>query len=128
MNGAAEIPLPIALAIALCLLSGAFLTLAGAIGLVTFRTFYQRVHSPTLGSSMGMFLILVSSILFFSASRGRPVFHELLIAVFLTLTTPISLMLVVRAALFRDRLQGNPAVPQRGDEPTGLDEDRKGRN
>jgi multicomponent K+:H+ antiporter subunit G len=116
MNGAAEIPLPIALAIALCLLSGAFLTLAGAIGLVTFRTFYQRVHSPTLGSSMGMFLILVSSILFFSASRGRPVFHELLIAVFLTLTTPLSLMLVVRAALFRDRLEGNPGVPERADE------------
>jgi multicomponent K+:H+ antiporter subunit G len=124
MNGAAEIPLPIALAIALSLLSGAFLTLAGAIGLITFRTFYQRVHSPTLGSSMGMFLILVSSILFFSVSRGRPVFHELLIAVFLTLTTPISLMLVVRAALFRDRLAGNPAVPQIADELINLDEDR----
>lgn len=118
MNPAADIPLPVALVIAAALLSGALLTLAGAIGLVRLRSFYQRVHPPTLGASMGMFLILCSSILFFSVARGQVVFHEILIAVFLTLTTPISLMLVVRAALARDRFEGDRDVPK-GDATPG---------
>lgn len=103
MNGAAEIPMPIALVISACLLGGGIFALAGAIGLVRLQSFYQRVHAPTLGSSMGMALILTSSILYFSVTRGALVLHEILIAVFLTLTTPISLMLIVRAALARDR-------------------------
>lgn len=108
---AVDIPLPIALVICACLLGGATLALAGAIGLVRLKSFYQRVHAPTLGSSMGMGLILLSSILYFSVARGHIVLHEILIAVFLTLTTPISLMLIVRAALARDRLERNPDVP-----------------
>ena len=108
----ADIPLPIALLVSAALLTGAAFTLAGAIGLARVQTFYQRVHAPTLGASMGMFLILSSSILFFSVSRGQLVVHETLIAVFLTLTTPISLMLVVRAALARDRFEGSAEVPQ----------------
>ncbi|WP_417231417.1 monovalent cation/H(+) antiporter subunit G [Brevundimonas sp.] len=111
MTAAADIPLPIAVVIAVCLLSGALLALTGAIGLYRFRTFYQRVHAPTLGSSMGMLLILISSILYFSVSRSAPVLHEILIAIFLTLTTPISLMLIVRAALARDRMEGSADVP-----------------
>ncbi|MCC7265952.1 MAG: cation:proton antiporter [Caulobacteraceae bacterium] len=111
MNSADVIPLPIAVLICGCLLAGAFFALAGAVGLVRLKSFYQRVHAPTLGSSLGMGLILVSSILYFSLARGHPVLHEILIAVFLTLTTPISLMLIVRAALARDRFEGNPDVP-----------------
>ena len=90
---------------------GAALVLTGALGLVRLRSFYQRVHAPTLGTTLGMFLILVSSIVFFSVTHGRFVLHEVLIAVFLTLTTPISLMLVVRAALYRDRQAGDASVP-----------------
>lgn len=111
MTGPADIPLPIAIVISACLLGGALLTLVGAIGLLRLKTFYQRVHAPTLGSSMGMMFILASSIIYFSVSRGAPVFHEILIVVFLTLTTPISLMLIVRAALARDRAEGSADVP-----------------
>lgn len=106
MNSPADVPLPIALVISACLLGGAFLALTGAIGAVRLKSFYQRVHAPTLGSSLGMMLILASSIIYFSTTRGALVLHELIIAVFLTLTTPISLMLVVRAALARDRSEG----------------------
>ena len=111
MNAAADMPAPIAAIICVCLLAGAFMALMGAVGLVRLQSFYQRVHAPTLGSSMGMALILTSSILFFSVTRGQLVLHEMLIAVFLTLTTPISLMLIVRAAFARDRREGDPNVP-----------------
>lgn len=107
----AEVPLAAAVLVAAGLLSGALLVLTGAIGLVRLGTFYQRLHAPTLATTLGMFLILMSSIVYFSVSRERLVLHEILIAIFLTLTTPISLMLVVRAALYRDRQEGDPDVP-----------------
>lgn len=107
----AELPLWAAVVVAVCLLAGAALVLTGAIGLFRLKTFYQRVHAPTLGTTLGMFLILTSSVLYFSISRERLGLHEVLIAIFLTLTTPISLMLVVRAALYRDRQAGDQTVP-----------------
>jgi multicomponent K+:H+ antiporter subunit G len=46
------------------------------------------------------------------------VLHELLIAAFMTITTPVTYMLLVRAALHRDRAEGNdPLEPQSGSEP-----------
>lgn len=111
MSGTADLPLWVAIVVSAGLIGGAGLVLTGALGLVRLRAFYQRVHAPTLGTTLGMFLILASSIVYFSVTRDRPVLHEVLIAVFLTLTTPISLMLVVRAALYRDRQAGDASVP-----------------
>lgn len=116
MNDPTPLPLPIAVLVSAILLCGAGFALVGAIGTFRLRTFYQRVHAPTLGSSLGMFLILASSILYFSTTRAQPVFHEILIAIFLSLTTPISLMLIVRAALARDRMEGSEDVPHLAEE------------
>ena len=111
MNSADDLPMWAAVVVSVCLLGGAVLVLTGAIGLVRLQSFYQRVHAPTLGTTLGMGLIITSSIIFFSVTRDRLILHEVLIAVFLTLTTPISLMLVVRAALYRDRQAGDETVP-----------------
>ena len=40
--------------------------------------------------------------LYFSLLQSRWVLHELLIAVFLLMTTPIVSMLIIRAAVYRD--------------------------
>ena len=111
MNATAELPVWAALVVSAGALAGAALVLTGTIGLVRLGSFYQRVHAPTLGTTLGMFLILASSTVYFSVTRERLALHEVLIAVFLTLTTPISLMLVVRAALYRDRQAGVADVP-----------------
>ena len=37
--------------------------------------------------------------------------HEILIGIFVTVTTPVTLMLLARATLHRDRAEGNPDVP-----------------
>jgi multicomponent K+:H+ antiporter subunit G len=39
--------------------------------------------------------------------------HEVLIGVFITVTTPVTLMLLARAALYRDRSEKNENVPPR---------------
>jgi multicomponent K+:H+ antiporter subunit G len=111
MSHAAELPLWAALIVAFLLLLGSGLTLLGTIGLVRLDSFYKRVHSPTLGTTWGTGGILLASMLFFSVIESRPVLHELLIAVFVTETTPVTLMLLARAALFRDRTEKNPEVP-----------------
>lgn len=60
----------------------------------------------------GMLRIPSGSIMYCSTTEQQPVFHEILFAIFLSLTRPISLTLIVRAALARDRMQGSPDIPQ----------------
>jgi multicomponent K+:H+ antiporter subunit G len=88
---------------AVLILLGAVLAFGGSLGLVRLKTFYERVHPPTMGTTLGTGLVLLGSMLHFSALESRPVVHEVLIGVFMTLTTPVTYMLLVRAALHRDR-------------------------
>jgi multicomponent K+:H+ antiporter subunit G len=90
-------------AAAVLVLAGALLACAGSLGLARMRTFYERVHPPTMGTTLGTGLILIGSMLYFSALDSRPVLHEILIGVFMTLSTPVTYMLLVRAALHRER-------------------------
>jgi len=85
---------------------GALLVAAGSLGLLTLKTFYERVHPPTMGTTLGTGLMLIGSMLHFTALDARPVLHEALIGIFMTLSTPVTYMLLVRAALHRDRAQG----------------------
>jgi multicomponent K+:H+ antiporter subunit G len=107
-----EIPLWAAIVFSISILIGAGLALLGCIGLARLNTFYARVHAPTLGTSFGMLGVVVASALYFSLVEMRPVLHEILILVFITVTTPVTLMLLSRAALHRDRAHGLPDVPQ----------------
>jgi len=111
MIQAPDLPLWAAIIVGVFVLLGAVLTLIGAFGLIRFRSFYERVHAPTLGSTLGMICILIASITCFSTLQSRPVIHEILIAIFITLTTPVTLMLLARAALYRDRREGSGGIP-----------------
>lgn len=97
------VPLWAAIPAALFLVLGASMTLIGSFGLLRLPTFYERIHAPTLGTSAGAAGIILASILVFSVTEGRLVLHELLIGLFVTVTTPVTLMLLGRAALYRDR-------------------------
>jgi multicomponent K+:H+ antiporter subunit G len=90
---------------------GSTLTLLGTLGLVRLGSFYDRLHAPTLGTSWGAAGILLASMGMFSALDGRAALHELVIGIFLLITTPVTLMLLGRAALHRDRAEKVPGVP-----------------
>lgn len=115
MIQAPDLPLWASLLVAALVLAGAVVALIGSIGLLRMKDFYDRVHPPTLGSSLGMLLIVSGSIVCFSVLRSQPSVHELLIAFFLTLTTPVTFMLLARAALYRDRIEGRTDVPRDGE-------------
>ncbi len=109
-----ELPDWVALITAALVLIGSLLCLIGSIGLVRFKTFYERVHAPTLGSTMALLTILLASIIYFSATQTRPVVHEILIGIFVTITTPVTMLLLVQATTYRDRLEGrDPLHPTR---------------
>ena len=112
MIALAAVPAWVALVIGALVFAGALLACIGSAGLLRLRTFYQRVHAPTLGTTLGMYLVLAGTIVFFWAGEGRPALHVILIGVCVTVTTPISLMLLARAALERDRREGMAGIPR----------------
>ncbi len=111
MTHLADLPVWAAIPVALLLLLGASLALIGSIGFVRLGSFYERVHAPTLGTTMGIGSVLLASMLCFTVLQSRLALHEILIAVFMVVTTPITLMLLARAALYRDRSEGSDEVP-----------------
>lgn len=86
----------------LLVLAGALLACIGSLGLLRFQTFYERVHPATMGTTLGTALVLAGSIVHFTVLGSRPVVHELVIGFMMLLTTPVTYMLLVRAAMHRD--------------------------
>jgi len=91
----------VAVPAAALLVSGGLLTLVGSLGLLRLKGFYARMHSPTMGATLGTGCVLVASMLVSSAVAHRAVIHELLIAAFLTMTAPVTAILLMRAARSR---------------------------
>lgn len=107
MNNHLEtIPPWAAIIIAVLLIIGASLALLGNIGLIRFRSFYERLHAPTLGASCGTLAIIIGSMLMFSLLDRSLILHEIVIGIFILITTPVTMMLLGRAALRRDRSRG----------------------
>ena len=111
MKGMTELPAWAAVLTPALLFLGAAITLIGSLGLLRLKSFYERVHAPTLGTTLGSGCIVFASMIYFSALQSRPVLHELLILVFAMVTTPVTLLILVRAALLRDRSENAQGVP-----------------
>lgn len=109
-----DLPLWLSILISVLVVLGALITTAGCLGLVRLENFYLRIHAPTMGTSMGGGLILAASAIYFTVTRERLIIPEIAIFAFVTITTPVTLMLLARATLFRDRVEGQD-VPKRGD-------------
>jgi multicomponent K+:H+ antiporter subunit G len=86
---------------AILLILGGMSTVIGSLGLVRLASFFQRMHGPSMGNTLGTGCVLIASILVSSALAHRPVVHELLITVFVVTTAPMTAMLLMRAAVNR---------------------------
>ena len=106
-----EVPLWAAILVSASVLIGSLLTLIGAIGLTRMASFYERIHAPTLGTSFGAVGVLAASAILSTIGQERLIAHEFLIFIFVSVTTPVTLMLLARAALHRDRVEGSSEVP-----------------
>ena len=111
MTRLVDFPLWAEWAVAALVLLGSLLALIGSFGLVHLKNFFQRIHAPTLVATMGLWCITLATIVFFSVQGGQIYLHGVLITFFVALTTPITTIFLMRAALFRERMTARGSVP-----------------
>ena len=104
MNAAA-VPVWVELAVAVLLLISAALALASAWGLARLGDFFSRMHVPALTATLGVWCVSVAAVLYFSALEGRLELRYWVIALLMSITVPITTVLLARAGLFRMRQQ-----------------------
>ena len=107
----AVLPLWLEIIVAVLVLAGAALALLGSIGLLRLPTFFERVHAPSIIATLGCWLIMLGTVLYFSVADSSLALHALLIAVFVAITVPIMSIFLMRAALFRARQMGLDVPP-----------------
>lgn len=103
-----NIPAWLAVVVALLLLLGSMVTLIGTLGLLRLPNFYQRIHGPAITITFGTGSFLIASMLYFTVLQQRLVIHELLITAFVMLTAPVTAMLLMRAAVYRELRSSKP--------------------
>jgi multicomponent K+:H+ antiporter subunit G len=96
--------------VAILILIGAAFTLLGSIGLVRLRDLYERLHTPTKATTLGVGSLLIASALFFSWRGPGISLHEVLVAVFLFITAPVSAHVIAKAALHQ-RTRSRSGLP-----------------
>ena len=99
-----ELPAWAALPAGILLVAGGLLVVIGSLGLLRMPDFYARMHPPAMGMTLGTGCVLIASMLVSSAVEGRPVVHEILITLFIVMTTPVSAMTLMTAAVSRTRV------------------------
>ncbi len=107
------LPLWAEIVVAALLAGGAGFALVGSWGLAKFGDILKRLHGPSKATTLGVGCVLLASALAF-ALQGQPSLHELLIALFLFITAPVSALLVMKAALRLDPSLRPPAPGEHG--------------
>lgn len=97
--------------VAALLLASGGLVLTAAIGLWRLPDFFLRLHAPALASTLAAWLVTLASIVHFSVREPGLSLHAWLVIVLLSITAPMTTLVLARAALFRRRQAGDPLPP-----------------
>ena len=99
-----------AIVAALLLFSG-LLALTAALGLLRLKDFFLRMHAPSLAITLGSWAVTLASVVHFTTSRTSLSLHVWLIIILLSITAPVTTVLLSRAGLFRQRNAGDDLPP-----------------
>ena len=111
MSTSTPVPMWVEVVVAVLLLASAVFSVVAAMGLVRLKDFFQRMHPPALVSTWAAWCVTLASIVYFSALDQRPELHVWLIIILLSITVPITTVLLARAALFRGRRLNDATLP-----------------
>ncbi|MBK1614734.1 Na+/H+ antiporter subunit G [Rubrivivax gelatinosus] len=104
--------------VALLLLASGGVVLTSALGLWRLKDFFTRMHAPALASTLAAWLVVAASIVHFTAREGQLSLHVWLTVMLLSITAPVTTIVLARAALFRRRHAGDELPPPlAGDKP-----------
>lgn len=97
--------------VAFLLVLGGGFALVGSWGLTRLPSLMTRLHGPTKATTLGVGSCLVASAVYMPSATGTYTAHELLIALFLFITAPVSANMIAKAHMHRQgwRLDPNPA-------------------
>ena len=95
----------------LLMLSGVFVVIS-AIGFLRLPDFFLRMHPPALAYTFGSWCVTLAYFLYFSIRDGRPALHAFIITVLLSISVPMTTLLLARVALFRRRVAGATDTPE----------------
>jgi multicomponent K+:H+ antiporter subunit G len=85
--------------IATLVMFGAVFVLIGSIALVKLPDFYTRLHGPTKATTLGLGSLVLASLLFFNFIVNELSMQQLLIALFLFITAPVTAYMLIKAGL-----------------------------
>ena len=105
--------------VALLLLASGCLALLAGIGLTRLPEFFLRMHAPALASTLAAWLVTLGSIVHFSVREPGLSLHVWLIIILLSITAPVTTLVLARAALLRRRQAGDPLPAPLGGAPSG---------
>jgi len=97
------LPLWVTIPGAVLVVLGGLATLVGSLGLLRLGDFFSRMHGASMTNTVGSIAVLLASMLASSALVGKPTAHELLIALFVLMSAPVTSLTLVQAALCRNR-------------------------
>ena len=100
--------------VAVLLLASGCVVFTAALGLWRLPDFFLRMHAPALASTLAAWLVTLASIVHFSVRDGGLSLHVWVIIILLSITAPVTTVILARAALFRRRQVGDPLPPPLG--------------
>ncbi len=83
--------------VAVLVILGALFVLLGSVALVKLPDFYTRLHGPTKATTLGLGSLVLASLLFFNGVQGELSLKQLLIALFLFITAPVTAYMLIQS-------------------------------
>ena len=109
------LPLWLDIFISVVVVLGALIALIGSSGLLRLKTYFERVHAPSIIATMACWCIMHATVIYFSVQEHKLAIHAILIAIFIAVTVPVTTIFLMRAALFRARRSGEKVPPSLSD-------------
>jgi len=81
------------------LVFGALFVLLGSVALLKLPDFYTRLHGPTKATTLGLGCLVLASLVFFNLQQETLSLQQLLIALFLFISAPVTAHMLIKVAL-----------------------------
>jgi len=107
----AGVPIWVAAIVAVLLVMSGVFVVISAVGFLRLQDFFVRMHPPALAYTFGSWCVTLAAIVYFSVLESRLVLHPWLVAIMLSITVPVTTLLLARVALFRRRTAGVADTP-----------------
>jgi len=107
----AAVPVWAEVAVAVLLILSGLFVVTSATGFLCLKHFFLRMHPPALAYTFGSWCVTLASVLYFTLLKSRPMLHPWLVTILLSISVPVTTLLLARVALFRRRvarIEGTP--------------------